>query len=549
MEKIKIVYREKSYEVSPLTTTLDFIKEYRIKVRNPMAVVLNGYLKRLNQNIKIDSTLDIIEFGSPQGKRIYEGSVIYLFIVIFTKKYPNLDLFIQHSIQKGIYVEIHGGELSEEEVGELQLAMKKMSDDTLPINENSKELDVVLDEMKKIHRQDIINLYKYNFDREYKYYELDGVQESLYLPLVPNTSYLSYFKLEKYQSGIVIILPLGKDITSIPKFVDRPKLFKTYQEYHEWSRVLKVRTVGQLNKYILHDGIDDLIKVAESFHEKKVAEIADRITHKKHIPRLILIAGPSSSGKTTFSKRLGIQLMVNSFKTLAISMDDYFIDRDKTPKDEDGNYDFESLEAIDIKLFTKHIKKLLEGGEIELPKFDFRTGVKGPSGKKIKLEKDQLIIIEGIHGLNPKLTVSINEKDKYKIYIAPLTQLNLHRRDRIPASDSRLIRRLVRDSFFRGYNASETLDRWRSVREGEKKNIFPLQEEADVIFNSALFYEFSVLKSFAEIELLRIDKFDSMYAEAQRLLKFLSYFLPLDTNEIPHTSILKEFIGGSTFKY
>ncbi len=541
---------KKNYEVEPLLTVEEFIFKHEIKVNDPVAVVINGVLARLNAKIRTDSALDVIDLESQLGKRIYESSVTYLFVVAFTKLYPKLNVFIQHSIQKGVYAEIDGAELSVEEIEKIAEKMKQMVEADMEINQVTRDWDVSMSTMKEKERNDMLNLYRYYSPSSFKFYELDGVEESVYLPLLPSTKHLKYFHIQKYRDGVVIILPefIGGS-KDIPVFEDRPRLFKTFQEYNEWTRILKVRTVGQLNKYIMNGQIDDLIKVAEAFHEKRVANIADQITKGEKPKRLVLIAGPTSSGKTTFSKRLGIQLMVNGFNTVPISMDNYFVDRAHTPKDAEGNFDFESLDAIDVPLFMEHINRLLLGEEVEIPRFDFHTGSKRPSGYKLKLSKNEIVVIEGIHGINPKLTSSVSSDDKFKIYIAPLTQLNLHRHDRIPASDTRLIRRIVRDSFFRGYTASETIGRWRSVRAGEKKNIFPLQEEVDTVYNSALFYELSVLKVHAERELLRVERGDPVYPESQRLLKFLSYFLPLDAADIPSTSIIKEFIGGSSFKY
>ncbi len=548
MKMIKVNYQGKSYEIEQCQTTLDFIEQHQIDVIRPMAVVINGHFTRLNRKMRVDSSIEIISYGSPQGRRIYEASTLFVFMTVFQKTHPDLRLFIQHSIHKGVYAEIQGRELNQGEIKELENKMKQLVEEDAPIIRIDEDWDTALEQMKERDRKDMINLYRYYLPTLFKMYELDGIRESLYMPLVPSCGVLQNFELVKYEAGVVVMLP-NKEMT-VPKFVERPKLFSTYKEYHEWSRIMKVRTVGQLNKYIMNDEIGELVKVAEAFHEKRIAAIADEITHKrKNIPRLVLIAGPSSSGKTTFSKRLGIQLRVNGFRPVTISMDNYFVDREMTPKDEEGNYDFEALEAIDVALFTEQISKLLAGESVELPKFDFHTGCKKGSGKIMKLNDDQIIVIEGIHGLNPKLTNSIPEKDKFKIYISALTQLNLHRHDRIATSDTRLLRRMVRDSYFRGYSASDTLNRWESVRNGEKKNIFPLQEEADTIFNSALFYEICVLKTHAERELLRVDKNDPMYSEARRLLKFLSYFRPLDPEETPSTSILKEFIGGSTFRY
>ncbi len=549
MEKIKIDCLGKEYSIDKLTTPLEFIKENGIHTQMPVAVVINGHMTRLDKNIRVNSTMEIIEKDTPQGERIYESSVLFLFLAAFTKTFPNHRVFIQHSIHRGVYAEIDG-EIGKKDVEKVFLAMKQMVMDQMPITRVHRDWDVHLEVMEEKGRQDLISLFRYYNPTVLKFYQLDDIEESVYLPLLPNTKYLTHFELERYQDGIVILFPDFTDGIKESVYLEQPKMFETYRDYHRWSRILKIRSVGKLNQHIMNNDIDQLIMIAEANHEKKVAQIADQIIKSgETVPRLVLIAGPSCSGKTTFSKRLSIQLHVNGYRSVAVSLDDYFIDRDKTPKDKDGNRDFESLEIIDVELFNEHLQRMLKGEEVTTPHYDFHTGKRTGKGKTIKLADDQIIIIEGIHGLNPKLTGSIDKKDKFKVYVSALTQLNLHRHDRIPTSDTRLIRRLVRDSSFRGYSAQETLNQWKSVRAGEAKNIFPLQENADVFFNSALFYELSVLKSQAEKELLRVDRSNPMYAEAERLRKFLSYFLPIGVENVPHISILREFIGDSLFKY
>lgn len=549
MNKIKLQYKDKEYEVSPLTTPSEFIKEFNLKVNDPVCALLNGRFAQLSKRIPVDTRIDILERASYQGQKIYESSLLFLFVSAFRKRFPQLDVFIQHSIQQGIYAEVRQGELDTKAVEDLEELMQDMVKKDLPIEISDRERDVALQRMREDDRGDLISLYQYLFSNEVLMYDLDGVTDCLYLPLLPSTKLIEHFKLEKYQDGVAILMPDFEKATKIQHFQHNEKLFNTFGEYNNWSRILKARTVGQLNSYIMEDKISEYIKYAEALHEKKLVEIADTITGGDYIPRIVLIAGPSSSGKTTFSKRLGVQLSVNGFKPVTIGLDDYFVDREKTPLDENGNYDFESLEAIDYKLFQQHVSDLLAGKEIELPKFDFVSGKSSPSGHFMKLKDNQILIAEGIHGNNPKLTESIERKDKFRVYIAPMTQLNLHRHDRVPASDTRLIRRIVRDSLFRGYTANDTLKQWKSVRAGETKNIFPYQEDADVMFNSALFYELSVLKLHAERQLLKVQSDHPMYSEAQRLLRFLSFFLPLQTDDVPKNSIVKEFIGGSSFRY
>ena len=547
-EMLNIVYKDNPYELEATCTSLDLIKKYHLPVKNPVATVINGYLTRLSHPIRVDSVIEFIERGTPEGERIYESSVIFLFVVAFTKKFPQLKVFIQHSIDLGVYAEVKDRPMKDKEVKSVLSLMRKIVDEKIPINRIERDWEVSLKLMREQMRTDIINLFRYYRPGSFKTYEIKGVEEVFYLPLLPNTFDIDSFDLRRYRSGFVILFQ-NPDANGETPFQDRPKVFNTYREHNRWGRAIKVRTVGHLNRYIMTDEIKDFVKVAESLHEKKIAKIADEITQRDFVPRVVLIAGPSSSGKTTFSKRLGIQLMVNGFRPVAISLDDYFIDRDMTPLDANGDHDFECLEAIDVKLFTEHLQNLIKGEEVELPHYNFYTGKQELSGKKLRLESDQILIIEGIHGINPKLTETIAEKHKFRILVWALTQLNLHRHDRIPATDTRLLRRIVRDSLFRGYTANDTLLRWRSVRAGEEKHIFPLQDNPDAIFNSALFYELSVLKLQAEKELLRVESSHPMYIVAQRLLKFLTYFLPLVPDDVPKNSILREFIGGSSFKY
>lgn len=546
-----ITYQGKEYKIPQLSTALDFIQKNNIKVHEPVAAVINGYFTRLNKKIRVGGNLELVEFDTSLGRRVYESSILFMIRVAAEKLFPGLQLFMQHSIHKGVYVEMKNRELSEQDVKKLEDYIRDMVKKATPIERVTNDWDVSLKQLEEKDRRDLIHLFRYYPPSIFKSYQMEGVSECFYLPLVPNAGYIKHFTLKKYQQGIVVMMPDADNAKNmiVPEFVDKPKLFNTYREYNEWTHIFNVRTVGQLNESIMSNQIGDLIKVGEALHEKKVGVIADMITKREFMPRAVLIAGPSSSGKTTFSKRLGVQLMVNGLRPVAISLDNYFVDREATPRDENGDYDFETLEALDIKLFNQHLNDLLNGKEVEIPIFDFHTGKRKSVGTKMKLESNQIMIIEGIHGINPKLTAQIESKHKFKIYIAPLTQLNLHRHDRITASDTRLIRRIVRDNNFRGYSAEDTILRWGSVRSGEKKNIFPLQEEADVIFNSALFYELSLMKGHAEKELLRIQKNSEAYVEAQRLLKILSYFLVIDDKEVPNTSLMKEFIGGSSFDY
>jgi uridine kinase len=391
------------------------------------------------------------------------------------------------------------------------------------------------EKLLKYREKDSINIYSCGWLRNY-----------FYGYMVPSTGYLKEFSLKFYMPGLIIQFPTKEQPDSIPEFVEQPKLAAVFHESEKWGNILNVGYVANLNETIDEDKIPELIRVAEALHEKKIAQIADKITKKNK--RLVLIAGPSSSGKTTFAQRLLIQLKVNGLNPITLSTDDYFVDRELTPRDEEGNYDFESLDAVDVELFNDDLTKLIQGHEIQIPTFNFLTGRREYKGKKLKIHKDQPIIFAGIHGLNEKLTQDIPHDKKFKIYISALTQLNIDNHNRIPTTDSRLIRRIVRDSKYRGHSALTTLRIWKSVRRGEERNIFPFQEEADIMFNSALVYELAVLKKYAEPLLREIDDKESEYAEAKRLLKFLSYFKSIDDDKyILQTSIIKEFTGGSCF--
>ncbi len=543
---VNVKYHGKEYQIAPGSTLLDLINKYDLPIKDPVAVIINGHFTGINKPIRVDTVLDVITLNSIQGKRVYENSVLFLFIIAFKTKFPKLDVFIQHSIHDGLYAEISPRPLTNKEIDDLKGHMMALVNGWIPIERCLDDWDVSLQRMARQGRKDVTNLFKFHPPNAFKTYKLEDIEEVLYLPILPNTRFIDKFDLQKFADGLVILMDSPESTQKVQ--LKKTKIFESFDEYQRWSKILKVRTVGDLNGHIMSGGINDLIKIAEALHEKKVAEIADRITKQEHMPRVVLIAGPSSSGKTTFSKRLEVQLRVNGIKPITISLDHYFKSREETPKDEHGNYDFEALEALDLNLFNQQLKDLLEGKTVVIPKFNFQTGSRSP-GETLTLLANQIIIIEGIHGLNPRLTSSIDKKDKFKIYISPLTQLNLHDHDRIPATDTRVLRRIVRDSFFRGYSAGETLGRWHSVRAGEEKYIFPLQEEADIIFNSSLFYELSVLKKDAEKELLKVPTTDSSYVEARRLLKFLSYFLPIDPDMAPKNSLLKEFIGGSSFKY
>ncbi|MBQ4279878.1 MAG: nucleoside kinase, partial [Rikenellaceae bacterium] len=382
-------------------------------------------------------------------------------------------------------------------------------------------------------------------------YSLANLVGHFYGALAPSTKFIHLFDLKKYGQGIYIAVPKRTNPQELESMVKQEKMFEIFREYKDWVDILGVSNIGSLNAMVLNGQSSELIKIAEAFHEKKLASIADQISEANCARgvRIVLISGPSSSGKTTFAKRLGIQMRILGLKPVLISLDDYFVDREKTPKDEKGNYDYEALEALDIETFNKHLRALLDGEAVDVPRYDFITGKRQSRDVPLSLDDRSVLVIEGIHGLNPRLTPQIDDKYKFKIYVSAFTSISLDDLTRIPTTDNRLLRRIVRDYNTRGSNATDTLRRWGSVRRGEDKHIFPYQEEADVMFNSSLFYEIAVLKNVAEPMLHEVPDTVPEYGEAQRLLKFFDYFTPVDPAEIPPTSILREFIGGSSFIY
>lgn len=528
------------------------LEEVKVKVQEEydtliVAAKVDNNLKELKFTLNEDAQIEFVDLSTSIGHRIYQRSLSFVFIRAAMELYTGCKVSVEHSLSKGLYCEIGYKELiNEDHVEAIEKRMKEIINDDVPLikkcipKEQAKDIFKQFgmdakEKLLKYREKDCINIYSCGWLRNY-----------FYGYMVPSTGYLKNFRLKFYMPGIIIQFPTKEQPDDIPQFMEQPKLASVFREAENWGNILNVGYVANLNEIIEKNEIPELIRVAEALHEKKIAQIADKITKKEK--RVVLIAGPSSSGKTTFAHRLLIQLKVNGLNPITLSTDDYFVNRELTPRDEEGNYDFESLDAVDVNLFNEHLTKLIQGHEVHIPTFNFLTGTREYKGNKLKIHKDQPIIIEGIHGLNEKLTQDIPHNKKFKIYISALTQLNIDNHNRIPTTDSRLIRRIVRDSKYRGHCALTTLKIWKSVRRGEERNIFPFQEEADVMFNSALVYELAVLKKYAEPLLREIDNKEPEYAEAKRLLKFLSYFKSIDDDRyILQTSIIKEFVGGSCF--
>lgn len=491
-----------------------------------------------------------IRYNHREGNELYRRSLAFLLAAAARTVFASSRIVIGHSLAGGYYFDIHGPDvLDAASLGRLEEEIRRLIAADLPINHKYVSVREAIALFNASGRPDKVKLLKRNFDHEIELYELNGFHEMPVGPLVPSTGRLGHFALTLYPPGFVLRFPDKRDIQKMPSAADQTRLFAVYHESKKWSQILKVQNVGDLNEVLAQGKFHECVQVAEALHEKKIAFIADRIMANIGRARLIFIAGPSSSGKTTFAKRLAVQLRVNGLHPKAIGLDDYFVDRELTPKDPRGDYDFEHLQALNLDLLNEHLVKLLAGEEVELPRYDFKTGKSVASGHALRLERDDVLVVEGIHGLNPALTPRITADQKFRIYVSALTQLTIDDHNRIPTTDTRLIRRIVRDHKYRGYSALDTIRRWPSVIRGEARNIFPYQEQADVIFNTALLYELAVLKAFARRSLEQVPPDEPEFAEARRILEFVHLFAEADTAAVPPTSIIREFIGGSSFVY
>ncbi len=546
MDKLKITLtngEETELLVDAGTSIFELCQLQKSRKYPVLAARVNNKLVDVSFKLEKDSQVTLYDISSEIGHRVYVQSLIFIFIKAVSDVLPGSKVMVEHSLSKGIYCEIKGTPLTLSKVKAIEAKMKAMVEADLPFEKVRVTREEAIDIFKQKGMEDKVRMLHYLSNPKGHINQLDQMQGFFYSHLAPSTGYISLFQLQFHLPGVVIQFPLSSRPYEIPEYLPQPKLAKIFYEAERWADILEVDIVASLNDAIVNGGISQLIKVAEALHEKKVANIADEIYAHKDRGNVILIAGPSSSGKTTFAQRLMIQLMVNGLKPVSISVDDYFVNRDQTPLDEFGQYDFESLDALDVELFNDHLSRIIQGEEVELPSFNFKTGQREYKGHKVKIKADQPIIIEGIHGLNEKLTYSIPKDHKFKIYISALTQLNIDNHNRIPTTDVRKLRRLVRDNQYRGTSAINTLRIWPSVRRGEERNIFPFQEEADIMFNSALIYELAVLKPFAEKLLCEIGEEHVEFMEAQRLLKFLSYFLTVPADQVPTNSILREFVG------
>jgi uridine kinase len=508
-------------------------------------------VKELSFAVVKSKQVCFIDYTHIDGRRLYVRSLLFLLYVAVRETFPQVKLRVMNGISQGYYCELLGFErkINDSDIFEIKNEMEYWVKRNIPFEKKGLLTRDAVDELERQSLEEKARL----FDQQgmlfsFLYY-LGDYCNYFYGHHVPSTGYLTTFDIVPYFDGILLQVPKPDNFHEVNEVEHQEKLFGIFKEHKNWAELMNVPNLGMLNQYIESERGGDIIKISEALHEKKIAEIANMIDARKDQVKVVLVAGPSASGKTTFSKRLAVQLAVNGIVPHLISLDDYFVDREKTPLDEHGNYDFEVLEAIDVVFFNQQLLQLFKGVEVELPRFNFILGRREPSGQKLRLGAGHILIVEGIHGMNPELMPLVDGAFSFKIFLSALTQISIDDHNHISTTDNRLIRRILRDSKYRGYSAADTIKRWPSVRNGEEKNIFPYQENADVMFNSALIYELAVLKKYVEPLLKAVPETCEEHSEADRLLKFFSYFHHIDDFEIPPTSVIREFLGGSSFKY
>ena len=550
-QMIQITIDGRSKAVPTGTTYEAIVKEYQKEYQDGIVLVkVNGKIQELIRTVSEDCEISMITLSDPIGHKTYVRSAIFLFVkaaedVIGKERLENIK--VEFVIGRGYYCSAHGDfTVDEELVLQIQKRMEELVAADLPIEKKAYPTSEARRLFHENGMTDKEKLFWYRRSSYVNVYSMDGYMDYYYGYMLPSTGYIRYFELLKHEDGFILNLPDVSEPTQVKPFEAKKKLFETLKQANEWNNLFGIDTVGDLNEQICHGNISDLILVQEAQQERRIGEIAQEIVKRGGV-KIIMIAGPSSSGKTTFSHRLSIQLRTLGLNPHPIAVDDYFVNRELTPRQANGDYNFECLEAIDVKKFNEDMTALLAGETVEMPRFNFKTGIREYKGDYKKLGPDDVLVIEGIHCLNDKLSYSLPSDCKYKIYISALTALNVDEHNRIPTTDGRLLRRIVRDARTRGASAKRTLQMWPSVRQGEEENIFPYQESADVMFNSALIYELAVLKQFAEPLLFGISQDEPEYYEAKRLLKFLEYFLGITSEKLPNNSIVREFVGGSCF--
>ena len=532
---------------------LDVYQEFADDIQLPYPVV-SAKVNNVSQGLKFrlyqNRDVEFLDARAGSGHRVYVRSLSFVLYKATQDVFPGSKLFIEHSLSRGYYCNFKkktGEPLTDDDVAAIKARMQEIVDLDMPFRRNEATNEEAVRVFAERGFSDKVKLLETSGQIYSDYYMLGDTADYYYGPLVPSASYLKVWDLQRYQDGLLLRVPDWNDPSRVAEYVDMPKTFEMFAEKTRWDIIMRLSNAGDVNKAILRGYASELIQVSEALQEKKIVQIAEEIAQR--MPKLVLITGPSSSGKTTFCKRLSVQLLACGLRPMAFSTDDYFVNRVDTPKLPNGDYDFDNIEAVDYKLLEEHLTRLMQGETVEVPEYNFTTGKREYNGKKLKLQRDSVLIMEGIHALNPLLTKNIPSEAKFKIYISALTSISLDDHNWIPVRDNRLLRRIIRDYNKGAFTARETISQWKNVCEAEDRWIFPFQETADVMFNSALNIEFAVLRPHAEIILSAIPKNCPEYGEAHRLLKFLHYFLPVSDKEIPPTSIMREFVGGSSFKY
>ncbi len=556
MTTVTLVHTNDIIQVPARTTLLEVYERAGLKnTLPPLGAKVDNKVYDLHKKLDKNRTVEFLYLDSRDGQLIYQRSLCFLLVRAVKDLFPDLTVSINHSLSKGLFCTVStntisgSGEpliLEESDLERIVQRTREIVEQDIPFIRVDMNREEAVNFFRRHGQPDKADLLKFQQSKKVSVYKCGKTYDHFYGILAPKTGYLKLFDITPYAPGFILRFPSIENPMELPRHIEQKKMFQVFQEYEDWGHLLGVKHVADLNKIIEEGNIHELMLTAEALHEKRMAQIADMINERRNV-RVVLISGPSSSGKTTFSRRLAIQLQVVGRQSYILHLDDYFVDRKKTPRDEHGELDFESFNALNSRKFQRQLRSLLAGNRVNIPRYNFKTG-KSEKGHSVKLDENTIIMVEGIHGLNERLSPHIPDAMKFKIYVSAFAQLNLDEHNRISTSDIRVLRRLIRDQQYRGYSPINTITRWNSVRHGEEEHIFPYQENADVMFNSALIYELSVLKTFSEQWLRKIPRSEEVYSEARRLLKFTSYFLPVREHAVPATSILREFIGKSSFE-
>ncbi|MDE6688400.1 MAG: nucleoside kinase [Prevotella sp.] len=548
--KIKILNNGQSYDVSMGSQLEDIYQQINLQMAYPPVIArVNNKVEGMHYRVYKNSQVEFLDITSTSGQRAYTRSLFFVLCKAAHDLYSPCEVTIDIPVSNGYYVDLNiGRPVTLEDTGKIRQRMQEIINAAYPIHRHEATTEEAIKMFDDLHTHSKVKLLRSQGALYTTYYDIDNYVDYYYGALLTNTSQIYLFGLEKYYDGLLLRIPSREHPQELGELVTQDKMFGIFKEHHHWQDILGLRTVGDLNEAIDQGHSNLLIQVSEALQEKKIAKIADEIANRKGI-RMVLIAGPSSSGKTTTCKRLSVQLLTNGIKPIGISLDDYFVDRVLTPRDVSGDYDFEHLHALNLPLLNEQMNALFRGDEVELPRYDFQTGKSMKSGRKLRLHDNEILVVEGIHALNPELTLQIPQEQIYRVYASALTTLLLDNHNYVPTTDNRLLRRIIRDHKYRGVSAQETIRRWPSVRAGENRWIFPFQENADQMFNTAMLFELAVIKQQAEPLLEQVPENCVEYAEAYRLLKFLRYIRPIPEDQIPPTSLLREFLGGSSFEY